>query len=73
MHTVMQSSEAGALEVRGKAMPLHITTTLYELMTVLQDVVGPDDDTMVVATVVHLLRSGRLTSLGKASIHGRTP
>jgi hypothetical protein len=40
--------------------PSHLTTTLYNLITALQDVVAPDDDTLVVAMVVHLLRSGRL-------------
>ena len=39
----------------------HFTTTLYDLMTALQDVVGPDKDALVVATVGHLLQSGRLT------------
>jgi hypothetical protein len=38
-----------------------ITTTLYEFMAVLQDVVDSDNDPLVVATVVHLLRSRRLT------------
>jgi hypothetical protein len=32
-------------------------------MTVLQDGVGLEDDALVVATVVHLLRYGRLTWL----------
>jgi hypothetical protein len=36
------------------------------LMAALQDVVGPDDDTLVVAIVAHLLRSGQLTFLGQA-------
>ena len=42
------------------------TTTLYDLMTALQDVVGPDKDALVVATVGYLLRSGRLTWLKQA-------
>jgi hypothetical protein len=63
MHTVMGSCKRGgpASEVRGKE-PSCIITTLYELIAVLQDVVGPDNDPLVVATVVHLLRSGRLTA-----------
>jgi hypothetical protein len=44
------------------------TTTLYELLAALQDVVGPEDDALVVATVVHLLRSGRLTWKAKAPL-----
>ena len=53
------------------ATPSRRTTTLYDLMAALQDVVGPDDDVLVVATVVHLLRSGRLTVLGPATRRGR--
>jgi hypothetical protein len=37
------------------AAPARLTTTLYDLLAVLQAVVGADDDTLVVATVVHLL------------------
>jgi hypothetical protein len=37
----------------------HITT-LYDLLTALQEVTGSDDE-LVVATVVYLLRSRRLT------------
>ena len=41
--------------------PTALTTTLYDLIAALQDVVGPDEDTLVVATVMHLIRSQRLT------------
>ena len=61
----------GNFLVRRQERPSGITTTLYEFMTALQDVVGPDDDALVVATVVHLLRSGRLTLLGTACTRGR--
>jgi hypothetical protein len=44
-------------------------TTLYDLITAIQTVVDRDDDALVVATVVHLLRSGRLIWRGQA----RTP
>ncbi len=46
--------------------PARLTTTLYELLTAIQDVVGPADDALVVATVQHLVQSGRLTWLGDA-------
>ena len=52
--------------MRGKKTLLRLTTTLYALMTALQDVMDPDADPLVVTTVVHLLRSGRLTLLRKA-------
>jgi hypothetical protein len=38
--------------------------TLYDLITAIQDVVGPEDDGLVMATVRHLLRAGRLTGAG---------
>src|SRR5262245_43611997 len=38
-------------------------TTLYELIVAIQDLVGPHDDALVVATVVHLLQSQQLTIL----------
>ena len=41
--------------------PTRITTTLYDLLAGLQDVAPADDDTQVVATVVHWMRTGRLT------------
>ena len=43
------------------ARPSRLTTTLYELLAAIQDVVGPEEDPLVVATVQHLLQSGRLT------------
>jgi hypothetical protein len=48
------------------ATPSCLTTTLYDLMAAIQAEVDPNDDALVVATVVHLLRSGRLTWLGQA-------
>jgi hypothetical protein len=64
----MRERTTGATGATGRprtATSLRLTTTLYDLMAVLQDAGGPDDDALVVATVVHLLRSGRLTWLGK--------
>jgi hypothetical protein len=51
----------------GAAKSLHLLITLYDLITAIQDVVGPEDDRLVVATVRHLLRSGRLMGLGTGS------
>jgi hypothetical protein len=51
----------GATEMSRAATPSRLTTTLYDLITALQDVVGANNDALVVASVVHLLRSGRLT------------
>jgi hypothetical protein len=44
--------------------PSCLRITLADLITAIQDVVGPEDDGLVVATVRHLLRSGRLTGRG---------
>ena len=43
------------------AAPATITTTLYDLLAALQDVVHPGEGALVVATVLSMLRAGRLT------------
>ena len=43
------------------AAPATITTTLYDLLAALQDVVHPGEEALVVATAVSMLRAGRLT------------
>jgi hypothetical protein len=48
----------------GAARPLRRPLTLADLITAVQDVVGPEGDGLVVATVRHLLRSGRVTGRG---------
>jgi hypothetical protein len=44
----------------GAARPSCRPITLADLITAIQDVVGPADDRLVVATVRHLLGAGRL-------------
>jgi hypothetical protein len=51
------------------ARPPRLTTTLYDLLAALHEVVGPEEDALVVATVQHLLQSGRLTWCGDAQRH----
>ncbi len=65
MSTVLEVDEMApvARGIQRVAMPSRRTTTLYDLMAALQDVGGPDNDVLVVASVVYLLRSGRLTVL----------
>jgi hypothetical protein len=48
----------------GAARPSRLSITMADLITVIQDVVGPGDEGLVVATVRHLLQSGRLTGRG---------
>jgi len=55
----------GVMGMQGEATPSRLTTTLYDLIAALQEV-GGADDALVVATVVHLLRSGRLAWSGPA-------
>jgi hypothetical protein len=63
MATVMERGNEAPMITAGLAVatPARLTTTLYDLMAVVQDVVSLEDDTLVVATVVHLLRCRRCT------------
>ena len=69
MASVMARAEVATGETgrQREATPSCLTTTLYDLITAIQAVVNPEDDALVVATVVHLVRSGRLTWRGQAS------
>lgn len=40
-----------------------IRTTLYDLIEAINDEIGPDEEQLVVATVVHLLQTGRVRFL----------
>jgi hypothetical protein len=40
-----------------------VTTTLYELIEAVQNKIGPENDELVVATVMSLLHAGRATFL----------
>jgi len=73
MPTMMPSSdvEVRAKGVRKEETPTRITTTLYELIAALQNVVDPDADALVVATVMHLLHSGQLTFVGQTRTYAR--
>ncbi len=44
-----------------KSRSATVATSLYELIEALQDTVGPDGDAFIVATVMYLLESGRIT------------
>ena len=67
MAPVMERSELAhvGIGIQEEATPSCLTITLYDLIAAIQDELSPDDDTLVEATVVHLLRSGRLTWDGK--------
>jgi hypothetical protein len=55
----------------GATSPSHRPLTLYDLITAIQDVVGPEEDGLVVATVWHLLATGRLTAFGAKRVAQR--
>ena len=63
MHTVVEPSEAESVTTVLET-PATMTTTLYDLIATVQAAVGPDDDALVVAAVLHMLRSGRATWRG---------
>jgi DNA-binding LacI/PurR family transcriptional regulator len=44
--------------------PTRITTTLYDLVDALSAQVGPDDDQLVTAAVMHLINSGHARFVG---------
>jgi hypothetical protein len=71
MAPVMKGAEVatGTTGMQPVETPSCLTTTLYDLMTEIQDVVGTTNDALVVTTVVQLVRSGRLTWCGKARAH----
>jgi len=47
--------------------PTTLTTTLYDLIAAIQDATGVDDDTLVVATTLHILRAGHATRGGQVA------
>ena len=47
--------------------PTRRTTTLYDVLAALQTVIPPEEDDLVVALVVHWLRSGRITCAADAT------
>jgi hypothetical protein len=48
-------------------VPASIRTSLFEVVSALQDVAGPDDDAVVVAGVADLLQSGRIRFLNEVT------
>jgi hypothetical protein len=48
-----------------------VTTTLYDLIAAMHDIVESNDDTVVVATVDHMLRAGRIAFLDNGMVLDR--
>jgi len=60
MTTSIDPVETGVMASAALATSATVTTTLYDLIATIQDVVGPGNDRLVVATVVHMLAAGSL-------------
>jgi hypothetical protein len=74
MHVIadpLDAEWADAAAVGENELSLPITTSLYELIATVRDVVGPDDDNLVVATTVHILSSHWVTFSGNAQASRR--
>ena len=70
MNPVIASRQGltAAAEVTAAEAPAGQTTTLYDVMAALQTVVEPEEDDLVVAIVVHWLRTGRMTVGGDVMV-----
>jgi hypothetical protein len=64
MHTIVDPVEAESVAMAATKTPATITTTLYDLIAAVQEATDPTDDALVVATVWHVLHSGRVTWRG---------
>ena len=62
---VEPGSDGIEVPVVSATTPTSTTTTLYDLLAALQAAVPGDDDDLVVAAMVHLLRSGRIAFLNQ--------
>ena len=60
MTTIIDPVETGVMAPTALATSVTVTTTLYDLIAAIQDVVGPGNDRLVVATVVYMLSGGSL-------------
>ena len=71
MHTVVDSSVMSDMQTNAdleSGLPATVITSLYDLMAAMQATTPPEEDNLVVATVMHLLRCGRLTFVRRRAI-----
>lgn len=64
MNTMATTGRAFAGTTSTAPAPTAIHTTLYNLIVALSAEVGPDDEDVVTATVIHLLQTYRVTGTG---------
>jgi hypothetical protein len=67
-HSIEQAVVKEIVEETGLSC---VTTTLYDLIAAMHNVVGSNDDTVVVATIDHLLRAGRIAFLDNGMVLDR--
>jgi hypothetical protein len=60
MNTCVQTSPEGRNTIQA-SLPLH--TTLYDLIAAVSEAVRPDEENAVTATMIHILRTYRVTCL----------
>jgi hypothetical protein len=70
MRTVIDPREEGSVATVATSggedtAPAAITTTLYDLIAALQEVAEPGEDELVVATVVSMMRAGRIRRVAR--------
>ena len=73
MQTVVESlvGQVIAKEIVEETGLSCVTTTLYDLIAAMHNVVESNNDTVVVATIDHLLRAGRIAFLDQGMVLDR--
>lgn len=73
MQTVVESlvEQIVAKEIGEETGLSCVTTTLYDLIAAMHDIVGSNDGTVVVATIDHMLRAGRIAFLDNGMVVDR--
>jgi len=71
MTTSIDPVETGGMAPAVLAPAATVTTTLYDLIAAIQDIVGPGNDRLVVATVVHMLSTSSLVVPSALNLQSR--
>jgi hypothetical protein len=73
MQTVVESlvGQAVTKEIVEETGLSCVTTTLYDLIAAMHDIVGSNNDTVVVTTIDQMLRAGRIAFLDNGMAHDR--
>jgi len=60
----MQALATNRATVPASSVPTHITTTLYDLVEAISAEVGPNEEHLMTAAVMHLINSSRARFVG---------